>query len=101
MLNLALDDDDKELRNATGRLIMTAAQNVMVLTARVGDHQGYPGRAKAEDDRRISRLPRKGKWRWRPQGHLPNRAGGCKYPADIEAENGRWRCRYQELIPKP
>jgi hypothetical protein len=39
MLNLALDDDDKELRNATGRLIMTAAQNVMVLTARVGDQK--------------------------------------------------------------
>ena len=39
MLNLALDDHDKELRNATGRLIMTAAQNVMVLTARVGDQK--------------------------------------------------------------
>lgn len=39
MLNIALHDDDKEVRNATGRLIMTAAQNVMVLTARVGDQK--------------------------------------------------------------
>ena len=39
MLNLTLDHYDPEVRNATGRLIMTAAQNVMVLTARVGDQK--------------------------------------------------------------